>query len=155
MYCTTNQFPELICFGPHNKPHGACWLGNYYNMCFDPKLGHDTNAILCITCAHNKWTSILDKLCTTCLPPHKQPCYQHVKDCACWHVLGSFNNCNIINFSHKSTSSEDIDKINQVALDIISDNMAELMQTGQYGSNNKNVLLQWDIMLSNYFKKPT
>ena len=47
-------------------------------------------------------------------------------------MLGYFNNRNIIHFSHKATSSEDIDKIYQVALDGISDNMNALVQTGKH-----------------------
>ena len=45
-------------------------------------------------------------------------------------MLGSFNNCDIIHFSHKATSSKDIDKIHQVVLDQISENMAALVQNG-------------------------
>ena len=52
-------------------------------------------------------------------------------------MLGSFNNCNIHKFSHKETYSEDIDKINQVVYDGISENMCALVQTGKYGANNK------------------
>ena len=51
-----------------------------------------------------------------------------------WPLLGSFNNWNIIHFSHKATSSEDIDKIIQVIIDDISDNMYALVQMGQYGA---------------------
>ena len=47
-------------------------------------------------------------------------------------MLGSFNNFHIIHFSHKSTFSEYIDKTCQVVLDSISDNMAALVQIGQY-----------------------
>ena len=52
-------------------------------------------------------------------------------------MLGYFNNWNIIQLSHKATSCEEIDKINQVVLDVISDNMAALVQTGKYGAINK------------------
>ena len=51
-------------------------------------------------------------------------------------MLGSFNNWNIIHSSHKTTRSDEIDKINQVLLDIISDNMAELFWNGQYDTIN-------------------
>ena len=47
----------------------------------------------------------------------QQPCYQNVKYCTYWPVLGSFNNWNIIQLSHKATSSEVIEKIDQVVLD--------------------------------------
>ena len=51
MYCATNQFPELNFLGPHNKPNSVCGLGNNIHMSFDPKLGHVTYAIRCISCA--------------------------------------------------------------------------------------------------------
>ena len=51
-------------------------------------------------------------------------------------MLGSFNNWNIIHSSHKTTRSDEIDKINQVLLDIISDNTATLVKTGKCGGIN-------------------
>ena len=54
-------------------------------------------------------------------------------------MLGSSNNWNIIKFSHKAESSEDIDKINQVILNEISENMAELVQTCNYGTISTTV----------------
>ena len=51
-------------------------------------------------------------------------------------MLGSFNNWNTIQLSHKAASSENIDKTNQVVLDRISDNMDTLAQTGKYGAIN-------------------
>ena len=51
-------------------------------------------------------------------------------------MLGSFNNCNILPFSQKAKSCEEIDKIHQVLLDGISDNMTALVQTGKYGAIN-------------------
>ena len=51
-------------------------------------------------------------------------------------MLGYVNNGNIIYFSHKVTSSEDIDKINQFVLDGISDIMSALVQNGKYGAIN-------------------
>ena len=52
-------------------------------------------------------------------------------------MLGSFNNWDIINFSHRATSSEDIEKNDQVVLEGISDNMAVLLKTSQYGVINR------------------
>ena len=51
-------------------------------------------------------------------------------------MLDSFNNRNIINFSDKATSSLDIDKINQVVLDRISENMAALEKMGNCDAIN-------------------
>ena len=55
-------------------------------------------------------------------------------------MFGSFNSWKIIHFSHKATSSEDIDNINQVVLNFISENMALLVQTGQYGSISRTYM---------------
>ena len=63
----------------------------------------------------------------------KQPHYQPIKGCTYWPVLGAFNNWNIIQLSHKTTSGEEIDKINQVLLDGISDNIDGLSKTRKYG----------------------
>ena len=49
-------------------------------------------------------------------------------------MLGFFNYWNIIKLSYNSKSSEDNDKIHQVVLDGISENMDALVQTGQYGA---------------------
>ena len=59
-----------------------------------------------------------------------------MKECTYWTVLGSFNNFNIIKLSQKATSSEEIDKIHQVVLEIISENMDELVQTDEYVAIN-------------------
>ena len=47
-----------------------------------------------------------------------------------------FHDWNIIQFSHKETSFEDIYKIHQILLDRISEYMATLMKTGYYGGIN-------------------
>ena len=52
-------------------------------------------------------------------------------------MLGSFNNCNIIQISHTAKSCEEIDKINQFVIDGISDYMSSLVKTGKYGALNK------------------
>ena len=135
-FCTTNQFPQLeFCVIP-NKPHGTHRSGKTYHMRFYPIIGHITREIRCIPCACTQFTCTLYKPCTPGLSPHQQPCYKTDKDFTYWPVLISFNNCNTIDFSHKSTSSEDIEKINQFVLDGISDNMDALLQTVQYGNIN-------------------
>ena len=53
-----------------------------------------------------------------------------------WPVLGSFNNCNIILLSPKSTSSDTFDEIHQVVIDGISDNTASLVESGTYEAIN-------------------
>ena len=47
-------------------------------------------------------------------------------------MLGYFTNLNVLKFSHKAKSSEEIEKNDQVLLYGISENMAELVQTDKY-----------------------
>ena len=51
-------------------------------------------------------------------------------------LLDSYNNWNIIHLTPKSTYFEVFDEIHQVVLDVISDNMASLFQSGMYGFIN-------------------
>ena len=51
-------------------------------------------------------------------------------------MLGYFKKYSIIHFSHKATSSEEIEKSNRFILDGISIDMAILVQTGKYGDIN-------------------
>ena len=74
--------------------------------------------------------------CIPVMTAHRQPRYKPVKDFTYWPVLVYFNNCNIIKLEHKATSSDDIEKIYHVLIYGISDNMAELLITGQYGAIN-------------------
>ena len=136
MYCATNKFPELQFIGTHNKAHGVCGLGKYHHICFDYKLGHGTCSIHCIRCDYNLLNSIMEQHWVPGLKSQQQPCYQPVQDCTYWPVLGSFNNWNIIQLSHKETCSEEIDKIHQVVLYDISENISALVQTDEYGAIN-------------------
>ena len=70
-------------------------------------------------------------------------------------MLGSFNNCNIVQLSHKATSSEEIDKMNQVVLDDVSDNIAELVKTGKYGAINTTDTTKRFYYLIKFIQKPT
>ena len=79
---------------------------------------------------------MLDKPCISDIPSKKKVCYQLVKNCTYWPVLGSYNNWNIIEIPPKLTSFEVFDEINQVVLDGISNNMASLVQSGMYGAIN-------------------
>ena len=71
------------------------------------------------------------------LTPEKQPHYRPVTNCTYWPVPGYFNDWNIITLSHKATTSEDFEEINQVVLDDISDNISSLVPYGKYGSTNR------------------
>ena len=76
------------------------------------------------------------KPCIYGIPSKKQARYQPVTNYTYWPVLGSYNNCNIIELTPKSTSFEAFDEIHKVVLDGISDNMALLVQSGIYCSVN-------------------
>ena len=52
-------------------------------------------------------------------------------------MIISFNNWNIITFSHKATKSEAFEDIYQVVLDGISGNMSSLVQPNNFGAMNK------------------
>ena len=136
MYCNTNQFPKLPFCGPHSKPHGARGLGKHYHLRFDPKLGMGKCKICRIPCACVAYTSMLDKPWISRMPSEKQERYKPVTKCTYWIVLGEFNNCNIIELSSNSTSSETFDEIHQVVLDGISDDMASLVESGKYRAIN-------------------
>ena len=136
MYLTSNQFPELKFLGTHSKPHGVSGIDKNYNMRFDPKLVHGTYAIHLIHRDCNSCTYSLDQPWIKGFTENQQPRYQPIKDLTYWPVLGSFDNWNIIKLSHKATSGEEIDKINQVVIDGINNNMDKLVQTGQYGAIN-------------------
>ena len=60
--------------------------------------------------------------------------YKTFTKCTYWPVLGSFNNWNVIHLSQKSTPSDAVDEIHQVVLDVMSNNMASLVELVKYGS---------------------
>ena len=133
--CKTGQFPELAFCGQHNTLYGGVHGSmNHYNMNFDPKLGHVTHEIRHIPYACAKCSYTLDKPWNPGVTPQQQKFYQPVKDFTYCPVLGYMNNWNTIHFSHKATSSEGLEKINQLVLEGISDNKDVLVQTGQYGA---------------------
>ena len=51
-------------------------------------------------------------------------------------TVGSFNNWNTIQLSHKSTPHDKFDEIHELVLDGIGDNMDSLVQYGKYGTIN-------------------
>ena len=51
-------------------------------------------------------------------------------------MLGYIINCNTIHFINKTTSSDDFYAGHKLVLDVISDNMASLVQLGKYGATN-------------------
>ena len=75
---------------------------------------------------------MLYQLWTTGTPEQQQPLYQPVKEFTYCPVVGYFNNWNIVQLSHKSTSSGEIDITNQVVLNGTRYNMAALVKNGKY-----------------------
>ena len=71
---------------------------------------------------------MIDKPWISGILSDEQERYKPVTKCTYWSVLGSFNNCNIILLSQKSTPSDAFDEIHQFVLDGISDNMASLVE---------------------------
>ena len=136
IYCNTNQSPELLFSGPDSKPHVLRGLSKHYHLRFDTKLGMGVCKNCHIPHACVAFTSILDKSWISGISSDKQERYKPVTKCTYWPVLGSFNNCNIIQVSQKLTSSDTLDEIHQVVLDVISDNMASLFESGTYGAIN-------------------
>ena len=111
-------------------------MSKHYHFRFDTKLGNGVYEIRRISCACVACTSILDKPWISGIPSDEQERYKPVTKCTYWTVLGSFNNGNILQFSHKSTPSDTFDGIHKVVLDGISDNMAPLVESVKYGAIN-------------------
>ena len=99
-------------------------------------MAHWISAIFRIPCACVACTSNLDQPWISGIPSKKQARYQHFTEYTYWPFLGSFNNCNIIHISQKSTPFEVFEEIHQVFLDVVSDNMASLVQSDKYGAIN-------------------
>ena len=134
MYCDINQLPALLFCGPHTKPHGARGLSKHYHLRFDPEIGHGIYAILHIPYSCVGCTSMVDKPWIGGIPSNKQARYQPVTNCTYWTFMGSYNNWNIIDLTPKSTHFGAFDEIHKVVLDVMSENMASLFQSGMYGA---------------------
>ena len=70
------------------------------------------------------------------IPSKKRSRYQPVTNYTYWPVLVSYNNCNIIHLTAKSTPFEAFDEIHKVVIDGISKNMASLVRSSMYGTIN-------------------
>ena len=127
MYCNTSQFPVLPFCGPHSKPHGARGFSKHYHLRFDTKIVNGVCSILHISCDCIECTSMIDKPFISGIPSYEQERYQPITKCTYWPVLVSFNNCNIIPFSQKSTPSDAFDEIHQFFLGGMSDDIASLV----------------------------
>ena len=134
--CETTQFLVFSFCSQHAKPHRVSGLIKHYHLLLDPKLGHCKCAIRQMTCDFISCTTILDKPRSYSVDPTKQYSCQPVVECTYWRVLVFFNNWNIIQFTNKTTSSEDFDSVHKVVIDIISGNKASLVQLRKYGAVN-------------------
>ena len=79
---------------------------------------------------------MLDKPWISSIPKYEQERFKPVTKYIYSPALGSFNNCNNILLSQKSTPSDAFDEIQQVLLDGISDIMDSLFESGTYGAVN-------------------
>ena len=62
-----------------------------------------------------------------------------------------FNNCETIQFTNKTTSSEEFDGVNKIVLDGISANIAQLVHMGKYGDINTSDTTTTGYYVVNYF----
>ena len=134
MSCAKTQFPEFSFCGPHTKPHGVRLLSKHYRLQLYPKFGHGKCATRKIPCACISLTTILEKPWDYKVDHRKHLYCQPVVGCTYWTLVGSFNNCNIIQFINKTPSSEEFDTVHKVVIYGISDNMAYLVQLGKYSA---------------------
>ena len=65
-------------------------------------------------------------------------------------MLVPFNECNIIQFTNKTTRSEEFDEVHKVVLYIISSKMAPFVQTGKYGAINASDTTTLEYYVVNY-----
>ena len=86
--------------------------------------------------------------------PNKNSHYQPVDDCTYQPVLCSFNNCNIVQFTNKTTSIEDFGAVYKVVCDGIIENMASLVQLGKYGAINAEDPTTMYYYVINYLSEP-
>ena len=86
---------------------------------------------------------MLNKTWIPDLSRHQQLHYKPVKYCTYWPVLGSFNNWNIIAFSHKATKIGSFEDIHQVVIDGISDKCTCCFNMVNLVPLIKNISQQW------------
>ena len=130
-----NSLHNYFC-GPYSKYHDARGLSKNYHFSFYPKLGNGVCAIIRIPCACVACTSMLDEPWISCIQSKIQERYKPATNSTYWPILGPFNNWKIILLSQKSTPFDSFYEIQQVFLDVISENMASLVHCGKYGSIN-------------------
>ena len=68
-------------------------------------------------------------------------------------MLVSFNSWNIIQFTSKTTSIEYFDAVHKLVLDVISENMAYLVQVRKYGAIKSSYQTSIGYYLINYLSE--
>ena len=82
------------------------------------------------------YTTLLERNWYPGIPHTAQLRYQTVVYFTNWNVLVGYNNWNIINFTNKTTYVEEFDNVPRVVFGNISDNMASIVNTGNYVAIN-------------------
>ena len=149
--CTTTHFPWLLFCGPYkNSMEFRCLSKNYHSQ-VETKLGNGKCEIRRISCACVSCTKMLDNTWDPGVAHVQKICYQPVVDWTYWSVFVYFNNCDTIQFTNKSISSEDFDGVNKIVLDGFSANMAQLVHMGTYGDINTADTTTTGYYVVNYF----
>ena len=120
----------------HEKPHGVRGLIKDYHMQLEPKLVHGICAIRQTPCECSGFKYVFGKTWYSGVSPSNQPFYKILHYYTYWTVLGSFNDWYIITSTNKNKTSNELEAINKVVLDRISDNMTFLVQSSKYDDNN-------------------
>ena len=149
--CATTNFPSFTFCVSRFKPYGVRGLRNYFRPILDPKLVHGRCSIKRTPLACVKCTKMLDNTWDPGVAHVQKICYQPVVDWTYWSVFVYFNNCDTIQFTNKSISSEDFDGVNKIVLDGFSANMAQLVHMGTYGDINTADTTTTGYYVVNYF----
>ena len=115
---------------------------------------HGKFTIRQITCDFIVYTTMLDNLFVYKLVHNKHPHYQPVVDYTYWHVLGSFNNWNIIQLINKTTPSEYFDSVHKVGLYVTIDSTTSLVQSRKYGATNEMDTTTMGYYVIKYLSEP-
>ena len=82
-------------------------------------------------------TTILDMAWKHLILSYQQEHYQYVADFIYWTVLGIYNTWNIFNVYNKYTPSEELNEIQNLAIDDRNNSMSSLVDTCKYGDISK------------------
>ena len=63
-------------------------------------------------------------------------------------MLATHNNCNLINFTNKNTTLEEVERIKKMVVDVISKNTTSLVDKVNMEQSAQQINIQWDNMLN-------